>query len=98
MACENCGYTIEINDSDLMDYIDCICCGGRLVFLEEVPEIQTDVSAIDRMIVEQLQREMDMLGVRRVYEIIEQMTNPITRGRYRKYFLLAGGYVPESEV
>jgi len=52
----------------------------------------------DKIIVDTMEKEIKALGNNKCYEIIERLAEARTRIRYRKYFLLAGGFIPESEI
>ena len=52
----------------------------------------------DRIIITTMEQEIKALGNQKCYEVIERLAEAKTRVRYRKYFLIAGGFIPESEV
>ena len=52
--------------------------------------------AVDLIIIEGMNRNMKELGNDRLYQHIEGLANAEQRARYRKYFLLIGGEVPEK--
>ena len=100
LQCEKCKYEIEISEIDMMDYTNCLLCNGRMIYKETQPEIETDnmKEVADKIITLGLEREINLCGNYFVYNVIEQMTNAETRGRYRKYFLLAGGKIQEQKI
>ena len=53
--------------------------------------------AVEDFIMEAMQKNIKELGNNGTYEFIERISTAETRIRYRKYFLLSGGQVPEKE-
>lgn len=62
------------------------------------PEQDAQDEAIDLIIIEAMQKNMKELGNDRLYHSIEGLPKAGQRARYRKYFLLVGGQVPEGEA
>jgi len=52
----------------------------------------------DKIIVDTMEKEIKALGNNKCYEIIERLAEARTRARYRKYFLIAGGEIPEINL
>jgi RNA polymerase subunit RPABC4/transcription elongation factor Spt4 len=52
---------------------------------------------VDLIIVEAMQKNMKELGNAKLYKSIEGITEAKQRVRYRKYFLMVGGYIPITE-
>ena len=52
----------------------------------------------EKLIITTMEQELKKLGNQKCYEVIENLAKAETRARYRKYFLLSGGYIPETEI
>jgi len=61
------------------------------------PEQDATEEAIDLIIIEGMTRNMKELGNDSLYKHIEDLSEARQRARYRKYFLLVGGQVPQGE-
>ena len=98
LLCKNCDYQIEIFESEIADNTECPLCEHELILDEEKSEIKDENLRIiiDKMLIDRMKKEINSLGNQRAYEIIERMRISATRVRYRKYFLLAGGEVPQN--
>jgi len=95
--CEYCGYSDSISEEQMYYEYKCQAC-GEIVKLKEENGIDTDDITLvtDKLIINQMELELERLGNQRVHEIVESMTDPITRTKYRASFILAGGEIPES--
>jgi hypothetical protein len=92
--CNQCGYDyILIGNSFEYDRV-CDMCGGEMI-LQDEEKVENGEDLIDRLITEQIRAEINENGHTRCWEIIEAINKAETRARYRKYFLLAGGIIPE---
>jgi len=96
LKCEKCNYEIEILETEIEYNTECNLCNGKMIYFENT--VETDNIAMDKMIIYQLENDIRYLGNNRAFEIIEEIQRPEIRIRYRKYFLLAGGSIPEKEL
>jgi len=99
LVCSNCHYAKEVAYEDLFDR-DCPICQGELAYdmATETLKTETKDDFVDKIIITQMEKEIKALGNQKCYEVIERLAEARTRVRYRKYFLLAGGFIPESEI
>ena len=67
---------------------------------EEEDNIDDEVlrELVQKDIIIQMENNINTLGHKRTWEIIEGFSNAIMRARYRKFFFLAGGLMPEREI
>lgn len=95
--CENCGYSDSISEDQMYYEYKCHAC-GEVVKLREEGEIETDNTALvtEKLIINQMELEIERLGNQRVYDIVESIQDAGIRAKYRASFILAGGEVPES--
>lgn len=91
--CNQCGYTKNIIGNYFEERV-CELCGGEMILIEE-EKIQNAEDLLDRLITEQIQGEIRENGHTKCWEVIEAINKAETRARYRKYFILAGGIIPE---
>lgn len=61
------------------------------------PEQDSTDEVVDLIIIEGMTRNMKELGNDRLYKHIESLPEARQRARYRKYWLLVGGEVPQGE-
>jgi len=61
------------------------------------PEQDVTDEVVDLIIIEGMTRNIKELGNDRLYESIENIAEAKSRARYRKFFLLVGGYIPLCE-
>lgn len=95
LTCSECGYTIDVLDNELMMNDKCILCGGRMEITEQKKTIE---DIVDRDCLDKMRYQIEQLGDKKVWEIIEQFINPLTRIEYRKLFIKAGGEVPKVNI
>ena len=88
LICNNCGCETTILDTELYDDTKCILCGGPMKIKQEALFGVLIPHWIDTM-----RHNIEILGNRRVWEIIENFHNPKTRLAYRKLFFQAGGKI-----
>jgi hypothetical protein len=62
------------------------------------PEQDAKEEAIDYVIIEGMTKNMKELGNDKLYHNIEDLPEAGQRARYRKYFLMVGGKVPEKTL
>lgn len=62
------------------------------------PEQDATDEVVDLIIIEGMTRNIKELGNDRLYQHIENLTEAKQRARYRKYFLMVGGEVPQGEA
>lgn len=98
LLCSSCHYIKEVSYEDLFDR-ECPLCGKEMKYdiNTATQEVKTE-DFVDDVIVSTMEKELKALGNQKCYEIIEHLAEARTRARYRKYFLLAGGFIPESEI
>lgn len=67
---------------------------------EESNKVDDEVlrQMVEKDIIMAMENNIETLGHKRTWEIIERFRNPMMRGRYRKYFFKAGGVMPEKEI
>jgi len=61
------------------------------------PEQDVTDEVVDLIIIEGMTRNIKELGNDRLYDSIENIAEAKSRARYRKFFLLVGGYIPLCE-
>lgn len=61
------------------------------------PEQDNTDEVVDLIIIESMTRNMKEIGNDRLYKHIESLPEALQRARYRKYFLLVGGQIPQGE-
>jgi len=103
-VCQSCGNkqysnTLEYNDED--NFITCEKCGDMMIIdfvYDESSSASENTQDLSNLIIAQLKQDIATLGVIKVWEIIEAFPNAQTRVKYRKYFLQAGGQIPEVNL
>ena len=58
----------------------------------------SEKEVVEIILTDEMAGNIEIMGNGGVFELIEGFKNPKTRLAYRKYFLLAGGQIPESEI
>ena len=74
---------------------DCDIC-NKGVF--EKIEFYTKNDKVNNYIIEAIKGNIQKMGNNKCWEVIERFGKVKTRVSYRKYFFLAGGQVPETEI
>jgi len=98
--CLKCGWEKDtIEDLDL----ECPLCKSDLQIEISDENIDNNVAtnlenALDVGLVISMETNIKELGHNKCWEIIEDISNPLTRIEYRKLFISAGGEVPEKEI
>ena len=62
------------------------------------PEQDAKEEAIDYVIIEGMNKNMKELGNDKLYHSIEDLPKAGQRARYRKYFLMVGGQIPQKTL
>lgn len=86
LKCDSCGHTVEIFESEIELHRQCELCGGYMSELD---------AFVDRYQTNQMKDKLRLLGVERVWMLLEQEKRSDVRVRARKIFFLAGGIAPE---
>lgn len=102
-TCIKCGYIKDIIPSDDIEDYGCSLCSGVMINNLDYPSIQKKteeelLNAVDDWIAEEMKNNIKQLGNDEVFRIIEGFTVVEQRLAYRKYFLKAGGVIPEAEI
>jgi len=98
-TCEACGFTEIIPENAAHYEYKCVCC-LEMVQLQEIPEVETDNTNVitEKTAIMQITKEIEQLGNKRVYEIVEAIGDAKIRAKYRLNFIRAGGLIPENIV
>jgi hypothetical protein len=62
------------------------------------PEQDSTEEAVDLIITQAMEKNLQELGNNKLYQHIEGLTEAKQRARYRKFFLLVGGHIPVGET
>ncbi len=94
--CNWCGRIQKSIDNISGDDCD-ICNKGVFEIIEHKLSIEQEKN-LNNYIIESIKGNIQKMGNNKCWDVIERFSKVKTRVSYRKYFFLAGGIVPETEI
>ncbi len=96
--CSKCNNIMVVEDDEIFDNDLPNILEGKEGVINSRGEYITKEMLNDMILTDSLKREIAQNGNQLIYDCIEKITNPIHRLKYRKYFLLAGGFIPKHKI
>lgn len=110
--CDNCGYSINFPNDNMVNKQCPICKRGYFVYEDIYKDLEETRNAIgnneednltpkqdmeeerEDFLISAMEKNINELGNEEVYKKIEDIKEAKNRTKERKYFILAGGYIP----
>lgn len=93
-----CVYERRVREEEIYSTQDCSLCGKHMQYKEQKLIDNDECKIIDEYILERMKTQIELMGNDRFFKTIENISSAVARIHYRKYFLLAGGKIPETEI
>ena len=101
MICSKCSHTIEVFESEAMDFTECCLCGSSMLLDMNKGKKMEEPTGDNFPLIIDKEREMldsfGTLGMGHTWYFIENIIDVKLRLQYRKTFFACGGQIPERE-